>query len=145
MPKSKLTKPVVLTVRRTFCEMDFSNIICNAMESGVYGSSWLKAYEAEAMYGDVENEEGVIEKEQWIGFKITKPKGNSKRFAEGNEEPALHTDITIASIVQAIEKLNSNPEACEVYPAFQFNMADPDAPMSDLAIQVAVFGKVIYG
>jgi hypothetical protein len=145
MAKSKLTQPITLTVTKLVSQMLISNLICSAMESGVYGSGWLRAYDAEGKYGPVENDDGVIEDDQWIGFKITKPKGNGAA-AEGNEQKATHTNIGIEEMTAALQKLLSDPKACKVADSWAYtNLDDADAEFADLVVQVAVFGEVIYG
>lgn len=126
----------VINIRREVTGQDLSYLVASAMESGVYGSSWLRAYEAEGNYD---------ENNEWIGFTITRPNGDSELYAEGDEAPVVNTVITLQSIVDAIAKLASDPEACDVHKSFVLDLEDYDAPAADIVIQVAVFGKVIYG
>jgi hypothetical protein len=137
-----------ITTKREISWMDLSNILCAAVEGGHCGSYWLRTYEADGVRGrvpDASDDDTCFTESgkpiDWLGFTITKPNGDE----DDGDEPAVNTEITLQSILDALQKIENDPVACELNSKWRFEYDNYDAPMSDCVVQVAVFGRVIYG
>lgn len=133
------------TVKLVLPEQACMDILCTCAESG-YSNYWLKDYPHEWRRIRFEGKSYS----DYAGLKI----GPAKKGSEAEGTDPVRRRINSEDIAKAIARmieLTGKPDGCHgshvgaLLGAIDSDGCSADGPTSDIVLQLAVFGKVIYG
>lgn len=124
-----------ITIKKEVSWIEISYILSSAIDSGL--CLWLLDYDAECTQGKVDGDSSNC---NYLGIILRNSKGGGEY-----DEPVAKNAIVLQDICDALEKINSDPKSVGLMYNYSFNFDNYDGFDADIVLQVAFFGKVIYG